>query len=182
MLISNEKRLLLAELKGCVAFITYFCIFFRSGMTISSFILLRYVQQILGRVEGLLGSKSSEKAHLIRVLLPVTYKKLFGKVLPNWLFLVPMLKGCFHYFFASWFCKSKGEHLWNKERCFLFHCESSFRSWDNQIFNLWDIQISRRHQVSKHKTRNPFYWTWKVNAAWWRNLASLRNNTTDIFI
>ena len=63
LLISDEKRLLSAELKGCVAFITYFCIFFRSGITMSSFILLRYVQQILGRVEGLLGSKSSEKAH-----------------------------------------------------------------------------------------------------------------------
>ena len=135
-----------AELKGCVAFITYFCIFFRSGMTMSSFILLRYVQQILGRVEGLLGSKSSEKVHLIRVLLPVTYKKLFGKVLPNWLFLVPMLKGCFHYFFASWFCKSKGEHLWNKEKCFLFHFRSSFRSWDNQILT---FEIFKYHDVIK---------------------------------
>ena len=45
-------------------------------------------------------------------------------------FCVP--KGCVHYIFAS-FCKSKGEHLLNKEKSFLFHCESSFRSWDNQI-------------------------------------------------
>ena len=28
---------------------------------------------------------------------------------------------------------SKREHLWNKEKRFLFYLESSFRSWNNQI-------------------------------------------------
>ena len=46
-----------------------------------------------------------------------------------------MLKGCVHYIFASLFCMSTGEHLWRKEKkAFLLHFESSFRSWDNQIF------------------------------------------------
>ena len=35
--------------------------------------------------------------------------------------------------FASLFYMSKGKHLWNKEKRFLFHMESSFRFWDNQI-------------------------------------------------
>ena len=34
----------------------------------------------------------------------------------------------------------------------------------NSKFRILDIQISSRHQMSKHKTRNTFYWiTWKVN-------------------
>ena len=48
---------------------------------------------------------------------------------------------------------SEAEHLWNKEKCFLFHFERSFRSWDNH-FNFLDIQMSWRHQMPnmKHKT------------------------------
>ena len=37
------------------------------------------------------------------------------------------VKRCVRYVFASLFCKSKGKHLWNKEKWFLFHFESSFR-------------------------------------------------------
>ena len=49
---------------------------------------------------------------------------------------------------------SKREHLWNKEECFLFHLESSFCSWDNQILT---FQIFKCHDVikcpnMKHKT------------------------------
>ena len=43
------------------------------------------------------------------------------------------LKGCVRYIFANLFCISKGEHFRNKEKCFLFHLESSSRSWDNQL-------------------------------------------------
>ena len=39
------------------------------------------------------------------------------------------LQDCVRYIFT--FFMSKREHLWNKEKCFLFHVESSFRSWDN---------------------------------------------------
>ena len=41
-------------------------------------------------------------------------------------------KGCVRYIFASLFM-SKREHLRNKEKCFLFHFESSSRSWDNEL-------------------------------------------------
>ena len=43
-------------------------------------------------------------------------------------------RGCVHNIFGSLSCKSKGEHLWNKESCVLFHFKSSFRSWDIQIY------------------------------------------------
>ena len=37
-------------------------------------------------------------------------------------------EGYVRYIFASLFCMSKIEHLQNKEKCFLFHFESSFHS------------------------------------------------------
>ena len=55
-------------------------------------------------------------------------------------------KGCVRYIFASVSCISKREHLWNKETIFLFHFESSFRSWDNQILT---FQIFKCHDVIK---------------------------------
>ena len=57
-----------------------------------------------------------------------------------------LVKACFRYIFTSLFCMSKREHLWNKEKCFSFHFESSFRSWDNQILY---FQIFKRHDVIK---------------------------------
>ena len=45
------------------------------------------------------------------------------------------VKGFVRYIFTSLFYASKKEHLLNKEKCFLFHLESSFRSWDNRILN-----------------------------------------------
>ena len=64
------------------------------------------------------------------------------------------LKDCVHYIFASLFFMFKREHLWNKEKCFLFHLESSFCSWDDQILT---FQIFKSHDVTKspgmkHKT------------------------------
>ena len=55
-------------------------------------------------------------------------------------------KGCVHYIFATLFCKSKGEHLWNKEKYVLLYFESSFRFWDNQILT---FQIFKSHDVIK---------------------------------
>ena len=65
-----------------------------------------------------------------------------------------LIKGCVPYIFASLFFMAKREHLWNKEECFLFHLESSFHSWDNQISTL---QIFKCYDVMKcpsmkHKT------------------------------
>ena len=37
-------------------------------------------------------------------------------------------KGCVRYIFAGLFCISKKAQFRNKEKCFLFHCENSFRS------------------------------------------------------
>ena len=57
-----------------------------------------------------------------------------------------IIKGCVLYIFTSAFFMSKRKDLWNKEKCFLFHFESSFRSWDNQILN---FQIFKCHDVIK---------------------------------
>ena len=46
-------------------------------------------------------------------------------------------KGCVRYIFANLFFKSKREHLWNLEKCFLFHFKSSFRYRENQILVFW---------------------------------------------
>ena len=55
-------------------------------------------------------------------------------------------EGCVCYIFASLFCMFKTDHFWNKEKCFLFHFESSFCSWDNQILF---FQIFKCHDVIK---------------------------------
>ena len=57
-------------------------------------------------------------------------------------------------FSLVYFVMSKKEHLWNKEKCFSFHLENSFHSWDNQILN---FLIFKCHEVikcpsTKHKT------------------------------
>ena len=57
-----------------------------------------------------------------------------------------LVKGCVRYIFASLCFKFKGEHLSNKEKYFLFHFKSSFRSWDNQILT---FQIFRCYDVIK---------------------------------
>ena len=57
------------------------------------------------------------------------------------------LKGCVRYIFTSLFCMSKTEHLWNKEKCLLFHFESSFHFWDNHILTFW---IFKCHDVIKY--------------------------------
>ena len=57
-----------------------------------------------------------------------------------------IFKVCVCYSFVSLFFMPKREHLWNKEECFLFHLESPFRSWDNQILT---FQILKCHDVIK---------------------------------
>ena len=41
-------------------------------------------------------------------------------------FLDILIKGCVRYIFTSLFYKSKRDHLWNKEKCFLFHSKAFF--------------------------------------------------------
>ena len=57
-----------------------------------------------------------------------------------------IFKGRVCYIFLSLFCMSKREDLWNKEKCFLFHFESSFHFWDNKILN---FQIFKCHNIIK---------------------------------
>ena len=76
----------------------------------------------------------------------------------------------FYYIFASLFWMAKGEHFWNKKRCFLFHFKTSFCSWDNQILI---FQIFKCHNVikwlsMKHETHHHF--------------ANLCNITKEIFL
>ena len=52
----------------------------------------------------------------------------YGMILVLWGF-----KGCDCYILSSLFYMSERKDLWNKKKCFLFHFESSFRSWFNQI-------------------------------------------------
>ena len=57
-------------------------------------------------------------------------------------------EGCICCIFASFYCMPKREHLWNTEKYFLFHFESSSRSRDNQILN---FQMFKCHELgSKH--------------------------------
>ena len=62
--------------------------------------------------------------------------------------LFVLLQGCVRYIFASLFCMYKREYLWNKEKCYLLHFESSFRSWDNQIstFQVLNVMASSNSQ------------------------------------
>ena len=50
------------------------------------------------------------------------------------------------YIFVSVFCISKREHLWNEEKCFQFHFESSFRSWNNQTVT---FEVFKFHDAIK---------------------------------
>ena len=52
---------------------------------------------------------------------------------------------------------SKTEHFWNKENV-LFHFESFFSFLRKSDYDFSDIQMSWRHQMPKHETRNTFYW------------------------
>ena len=63
------------------------------------------------------------------------------------LFQKLLIKGCVRYIFTTFFCMSKREHLWNEEKNFLFHFQSSFCSWDNQILT---FQIFKFHDIIKY--------------------------------
>ena len=78
-----------------------------------------------------------------------------------------IFEGCVCYIFAIMFYKSKWEYLWNKEKRFLLHFESSFRSWDNQILTFQIFKCHEVIKVPKHETQNSFYWiTWEVITVW----------------
>ena len=70
-------------------------------------------------------------------------------------------KGCVRYILAILFL-SLNESICETRKMFfiLFYFKSSLRSQENKILH---IQIWWCHQMTKHKTRNTFYWTtWEV--------------------
>ena len=96
--------------------------------------------------------------------------------------MLNLLKGCVHYIFASLFFMSKREHFVNKKKCFHFTSKVLF-VLEIIKFNFSDIQMSWRHQMSKHETRNIFYRiTWEVNTVCWWNLTSLCRVTKEQFL
>ena len=66
--------------------------------------------------------------------------------------------------FASLFSKSKEQHLWNMEKCFLFNFKTSFRSWDNQIFS--DIIYKNYIHIYKNFSRYSSAMTSSNAQAW----------------
>ena len=70
---------------------------------------------------------------------------IFTTWLLHW-YMWPLFKGYLRYIFTNLLSMPKREHLWNKEKCFLFHFKSSFRSLDNKILN---FQIFKCHGVIK---------------------------------
>ena len=92
-----------------------------------------FVSRLL--LQQLTGKLVDQNSHR---LSPLYYKRtdtpsvLVTPIRTDWnLSLQFFVKGCIRYIVASLFCMSKREHLWDKEKCFLFNFESSFRSWDN---------------------------------------------------
>ena len=67
------------------------------------------------------------------------------------------IKGRDRYIFASLFLSIKERFCEIRKNVFLFDFKSSFRSWEKSKVRILDIQISWRHQMPKHKTRNAFY-------------------------
>ena len=62
--------------------------------------------------------------------------------------------GCVRYIFTSLACKSKGRHLLNKEKCFLFHFKSSFCSWGNQILTFRYSNVMASSNVQAWNTKH----------------------------
>ena len=89
------------------------------------------------------------KAATFKSFLHLTYKNtqllVFVTVLLNY-FHEANIKGCVRYIFTSLFCMCKREYFRKKEKCFLFHFESSLHSWDNQFLS---FQIFKCHDVIK---------------------------------
>ena len=70
-----------------------------------------------------------------------------------------------------------------RENVFYFTSKALFVLEINQILTFSDIQMSWRHQMHKHETRNVFSWiNWEINTAWWWNLTSLCKITKENFI
>ena len=75
-----------------------------------------------------------------------------------------IFKGCVRYIFTSLFLSLNGSTCQTRKIFFILRQNICSLS-RNSKFRILDIQISWRHQMPKHKTRNTFYWImWKVNS------------------
>ena len=75
-----------------------------------------------------------------------------------------LLKGCVRYIFSSLFCER--QHFRNKEKWFLFHFESSFRSWNNQILTFSIFKIMTSSNAQAWNMKHILLKNWQVNAVW----------------
>ena len=62
-----------------------------------------------------------------------------------------VLKGRVGYISTSLFCMSKRQHIWNKEKCFLFH--KSFLLLRKPNFRIIDIQVSWCHRQTRFRLK-----------------------------
>ena len=82
-----------------------------------------------------------------RAIEKLVFLNIYRSSRPEVFCKIGVFIGCVRYIFASLFCMPKRGHFWNKEKCFWFHFESSFCSWDNQILN---FQIFKCHDAIKY--------------------------------
>ena len=104
-----------------------------------SFFVLRWLCISINTFANILFVMRS--SHLLWKLL---YSSPFWKLSSN--FRCSLFIGCVRYIFASLFYISNREHLQNKEKWFLFHFESSYRSLDNLILS---FQVFKCHDLIK---------------------------------
>ena len=109
--------------------------------------------------------QSLPKVSLKKVTVPKSIAELWTLISNQ------LIKDCVRYIFASLLSKSKGEHLWNEQKCLLFHFERSFRSWDNrsltfQIFKCLDVIKCPSMKHETHFTEQLGKWTHSSNEMW----------------
>ena len=62
-------------------------------------------------------------------------------------------------------------------KMFFISLQKLFSLWKKSNFRILDIQVSWRHQMSKHKISNTFYWiTWEVNKVCYKGTISVGFN------
>ena len=110
----------------------------RKGCEICSKLTTEKIERLRWRLSDVFIVNFEIISRLYSVLLLLN----LNKEMLAWYFF----KGCVRYIFVTLFCISKLEHLWNKEKCFLFHFERSFRFWDDQIL------IKKYHEKCGLKT------------------------------
>ena len=74
-------------------------------------------------------------------------------------------KGCVRYIFSSLFCMAKWEHLWNKEKCFLFHFEARF------VLKVINFYLFRYSSIMASSNTQ----SWNTNHILLNNLGSKHN-------